>query len=217
MPIPPLDPHKRDEVLRLKAKGYTYRQISDMADVSIGMVSKIANAEPRTSRIDEYAEFHREKFLELKERFNTWIGNTDKIKAPKSKPGRRIKALAINDIHAPMHNEQALAKAIRDNASADECWIVGDFLDLFNFSRYVKFKRPFSPVQEFQAGQAILNVLAESFPIVRVLHGNHDERFVIGWLGTKGFHRRSSSSFPSCILISAPRWPRCAPASPTSR
>jgi hypothetical protein len=177
MPTPKLDPQKQSEVLRLKAKGYTNRQVADMADIAIGTVSNVVNAAPRESRIDEYKAFHREKFVELEERFNSWIGNSRKVKAPKPKPGKRIKALVINDIHAPFHNEEALASAIHAHRDSDECWVVGDLLDLFNFSRYEKYSRPFSAVEEFQSGQIILNKLAATFSVVRVLHGNHDERF----------------------------------------
>lgn len=134
---------------------------------------------PKVDRIEEFAEFHKEKFSELKDRFNKWIGNTGKLtKPPKKSAGKHVRAFVINDVHAPFHREDVLAKAIHQNRDCDECWVVGDLLDLFTFSRYEKYARPFSPVEEFQSGQIIINKLAETFPIVRVMSGNHDERFL---------------------------------------
>jgi len=123
----------------------------------------------------------QEQFQELLDQFNTLIGDTKSVKIPKSRSIAEKKNLVINDIHAPFHNEEALAEAIRTNLDADECWVPGDLLDLFTFSRYEKYSQPFSAVEEFQSGRAIIRTLSETFPKVKVMSGNHDDRF-IKWL-----------------------------------
>jgi UDP-2,3-diacylglucosamine pyrophosphatase LpxH len=161
---------------------WTHRQVAEEVGCGEGSVStykKIPLLPQEHDRIEEYADYHKERFHLLLGRFNKWIGDTDKPKSPpKKRVGKRIKAAVCNDIHAPFHNEEAFAKFIRQNRDADECWVVGDVLDLFSFSRYEKTSRPFSPVEEFQSGRAVIKTLSEHFPLVRVLHGNHDDRFV---------------------------------------
>lgn len=149
--------------------------------MSKSVLSAVEAAARGTSAVDlnASAEVNRERFLELQERFKFWLGDTGRVaKAPKRKAGKRKKILVLNDIHAPFHNEAALARAINDNRDADECWVVGDVLDLFSFSRYDKTSRPFSPIEEFQSGRVIMAGLAEAFPTVRVMHGNHDDRYI---------------------------------------
>lgn len=183
---PKLDPAKRDEILRLKARGYGYKQIAEMTDCALGTISNVVNDvgghNEKNDRIDVYSKYHRTKFLELQERFNKWIGDTGKPpKPPKRSKSSKLTALVINDLHVPFHNESALAYAISCNKDADECWVPGDLLDLFSFSRYEKYSAPFSPCEEFQHGRVVIRALAERFAKVRVMHGNHDERF-IKWL-----------------------------------
>lgn len=185
---PPKTPEAtRQKVLSLASVG-SQQWIAEQCGISQAMVSKIIRSLPadplekdkpqEPDRIEEFAQYHKEKFLHLQERFLKWVGDTaPKKKTIVSKNGQRKKILELNDIHAPFHNEEALAKAIRDNLDSDEVWIGGDLLDLFGVSRYPKSRITFSLVEEFQAGRAILRTLSETFPIVRVMGGNHDERW----------------------------------------
>jgi len=183
MANPKLDPQKVAEVKRLLARGYTYRLIAEMADVGLGTVSHVASGvhDGERDRIDEYAAFHREKFRELKERFDKWIGNTAKLrKPPSAKKSKRKRRVLCNDLHAPFHNERVFAEFIaRERGIADEVIVGGDVMDMWNFSRYDKVKRKFQPVEEFQSGQNIYNTLSENFAVVRVLTGsNHHDRLL---------------------------------------
>lgn len=120
-----------------------------------------------------------EKFETLLYEFNKWIGDAKPAskKAPYLLKSEK-KNLVLNDLHSPFHDEEALAKAIGDNLDADEVWIAGDLQDLFGFSRYDKYVAPFSPVEEFQSSRVIIRTLSEKFPKVKVMSGNHDDRFL---------------------------------------
>lgn len=175
----------RAKIAELLEQGLSGRAVARSLGVSKSSVERYRDVSPekpktvQPDRIEEHAAWHKEKFLELQERFKKWIGDTDKVRTVRTSLTRksRVKILELNDIHAPFHNEEALAQAINDNRDADECWIGGDLLDLFGVSRYPKSRMAFSLVEEFQAGRMIIKTLAETFPIVRVMSGNHDERW----------------------------------------
>lgn len=186
MPQPPLPKAKRDRIVELHNLGYKQQRIADELGVATGTVSKFVRGLPadpllkdipvERDMIAELAVYHREKFDELQHKYRQWIGDTGRRTHPKPKPSSRKVAAVCNDLHAPFHREDALVEFIRRNKGADECWVVGDVLDLFCVSRYEKREQHFSPVEEFQAGQNVMNQLAENFPVVRVMHGNHDDR-----------------------------------------
>jgi hypothetical protein len=143
-------------------KPFSARAIARRLGLSKDSVVKYSGPEfaeeqdAKHDRIEEFAQYHREKFLELQDRFNKWIGDTDKPKSTgKSKPKKRIKAAVGNDIHTPYHKEWAVGRFIADNRDADVAWIPGDVMDLLSFSHYPKSSQKFSAVEEFQAsGQA---------------------------------------------------------------
>lgn len=160
------------------------------------------NILPKADRIEEFAAYHKEKFLHLQERFLKWIGDTGpKPKPPKGKPGKRKKILELNDLHCPFHNEEALARAINEHSDSDECWIGGDLYDLFGVSRYPKSRQHFSLVEEFQSGRAVLRTIAERFPVVRLIGGNHDERWK-KYLVSKAIP-------PDVLEFMRTAWPNC--------
>jgi hypothetical protein len=183
MPTPALDREVHEQILAMMGRKPrpTMAQIADECGVSVGTVSrwaKVPLAQREEDRIDRFAKHHKERFDELLGRYKKWIGDTNPLRPPKAKSNKRKKNLVLNDIHAPFHNEEALLCALRTHADADECWVAGDVLDLFCVSRYPKSRQDFSLVEEFQSGQAVIRLLAETFPVVRVLHGNHDERYL---------------------------------------
>lgn len=190
MPTRRLSDDKRKAIVLLHSHpaNYTNQQIAETVGCSEGSVSNVRRHLPpdplekdkpvEVDRIEELAAHHKQRFHELQERFRKYIGDTASFSHPKSKSSKNKKALCLNDLHVPFHHESALAAALRDNADADELWIPGDFLDLFNFSRYDKYTRPFSVWEEIATGRAVMRELASRFPVVKVMHGNHDERFV---------------------------------------
>lgn len=86
--------------------------------------------------------------------------------------------LCINDVHIPYHDEEKFHWIVENyKGKVDFCVVRGDFSDLLAFSRFDK--RPgsqFTAVQEMRAVAANLVYLAESFPKVVMMNGNHDNR-----------------------------------------
>jgi transcriptional regulator with XRE-family HTH domain len=183
----PLSPEVAAHILEVSQQhpNWTNKDIANEVGVAAGTVHNVLTGKVKVEtadRIEKYAKFHRATFLERMEDFKKWIGDTDRPPKPKTASRhKRKKNLVCNDIHAPFHDKAAVGKMIRDNPDADEVWIAGDVMDLFSFSRYEKYSQPFSAVQEFQEGRAFIRLLAERYPKVRVMSGNHDDRFA-KWL-----------------------------------
>lgn len=114
--------------------------------------------------------------------FNEFIKYSGKAPAAKySKKTasiKRKKIVLINDLHVPYHNEEALAEVIKTEAhDTDLLLIGGDFLDLFSVSRYDKFNVHHSLQYEFTQGKAVINTLASYFKKIKIISGNHDDRW----------------------------------------
>ena len=84
----------------------------------------------------------------------------------------------VPDIHAPFHDEQMLASLIaREADRTDLAVLVGDVADCYSVSRYSK--NPFSKVSfeyEWASVSAVVQLLAENFPRIIWVAGNHDKR-----------------------------------------
>jgi predicted phosphodiesterase len=105
------------------------------------------------------------------------LGSYERIQAPIRPSGDREKILLLNDIHAPYHRQDLLAQIVSEEARDTDLVIIGgDLSDSFCKSRYVKYKQHFSDTDEFRAVRALLQFLAENFPRVILMRGNHDER-----------------------------------------
>jgi hypothetical protein len=85
---------------------------------------------------------------------------------------RRFEILHISDLHVDQHDEGLLNRVLSRHCGADVVVLNGDFLDIYNYSRYDKLKnRPIE--RELEAGIRILEHLAYSFPVVVVTDSNH--------------------------------------------
>lgn len=99
--------------------------------------------------------------------------NTETLNRILNKSKRKI--LVISDIHLPFVDEEKLQKAVDLNRTADMVVIAGDLLDGYSISRWRKeLDVPFQ--QEIDHGLRFLEYLANTFPWVRIIHGNHDDR-----------------------------------------
>ncbi len=202
MPTPPLSQAKRQEILRLKGEGKSHQKICDALGVGLGTVSKVVHADPllveessqltakelANRAIDDHAEWHKEKFLELQERFKKWVGDTAKPVARKACNKTKATTYFIaNDLHSPFVNLEAFGKAVMEAkaAGATEAIIPGDLMDLHSVSRYPKTRKSFSLVEEMQGARATVRTLAENFDRVYLMEGNHDERW-FKWLVSMG-------------------------------
>jgi predicted phosphodiesterase len=87
----------------------------------------------------------------------------------------RQRVLVLPDIHAPYHHPQMLADAIEAERKADICVVMGDVSDSYALSRFDKTHR--APVEEeIRHVELILKTLSETFPVVKIIRGNHDAR-----------------------------------------
>lgn len=186
---PPRIPQEVREKVKSLASVGSQLWIAEQCGVSQGLVSRILRELPpdqlekdkpvERDTIEEFAAYRKERFLELQARFLKWLGDTGPKPKPPTKKSHALKKNAvINDLHVPFHHERALAQFLKENTDAEECWIAGDLFDLWSFSRYPKARQDFTPVEEFQQGRAVLRELASRFRRVRVMSGNHDDRWL---------------------------------------
>lgn len=85
--------------------------------------------------------------------------------------------LAINDLHVPYHDEDRFRYTIETNrGKVDTCVVVGDVSDLYAFSRYPHRAQKFTAVEEMIGTATVITAIAEAFPEVIIMPGNHDDR-----------------------------------------
>lgn len=89
------------------------------------------------------------------------------------------KAAIISDIHLPYHDLAALTVALQaaKKAKCDTLIILGDLLDFYQLSRFLKDPRARSVAEELNAAKDFLKTCVKMFPRVIWKYGNHDERF----------------------------------------
>ena len=90
-------------------------------------------------------------------------------------PHGRTRGLVISDLHSPFQEERFLEMALATDA--DWCIIVGDPMEQYAFSRFVKFK-PVTWQEEETATREVLTRIAKRFERVICIPGNHDARLV---------------------------------------
>lgn len=86
-----------------------------------------------------------------------------------------LKILTISDLHIPMHNTDVIADALINHADADILVINGDYLDVYTPSKWPKEKE-ICLKHEYKIGLELLNMLANIFPKVILVSGNHEKR-----------------------------------------
>lgn len=85
----------------------------------------------------------------------------------------RLKIVVVSDIHAPFHDVPALTHIAKAEADADVCVVLGDLGDGYSLSRFVKYETvPYEA--ELAAITQILERFSETWPLVKLLEGNHD-------------------------------------------
>jgi len=102
---------------------------------------------------------------------------------PKYAPGELEKVGLINCIHTGVHSEKNLVKAITwfKSKRIDRLIIAGDLMDCISMT-HSGYRRNIRPRQwvplktELGIAKAILHVLAESFPLINLISGNHPDR-----------------------------------------
>ena len=89
------------------------------------------------------------------------------------------KAAIISDVHLPYHDLPALTAALQASkkAKCDTLIILGDLLDFYQLSRFLKDPRQRSVAEEIEQAKEFLRVCKNMVARVIWKYGNHDERF----------------------------------------
>lgn len=89
-----------------------------------------------------------------------------------------MRDLFIPDLHFPFCNMDALHEVYRFNQKfkADRVWQLGDMVDFYNFSRFIKSALAPSLSQEVKQAAKQIAQFTKWFPKVTALTGNHEKR-----------------------------------------
>lgn len=177
-----LSPAAQAKIQELLGQGKSKRRIAAIMGLSDSTVRKYADAFMREPSVSDENEA-REKFLELQHNFRKLIGWNGKVTPAKKHPvGKELRITAVGDVHVPAQDDEALAHIVRETKDVTDILVdCGDSADNYNFSRYEKYKRTHSALDELTRLQAYYVNLAETYPEVHIMWGNHDARF-IKWL-----------------------------------
>ena len=119
--------------------------------------------------------------------FTDWLGW--KNYKPSSPPEVTVKdqynrILVLNDLHVPYHDRTKLKYIVENHkGKVDLCVVAGDLSDQYRTSRFPKRRHTHDFKAELQEVAAVITYLAESFPRVMLMIGNHDgrlEKYMIG-------------------------------------
>lgn len=108
-----------------------------------------------------------------------------------------MKRLFIPDTHFPFTNMRLLEEVYQFNRTfkADEVYQLGDFVDFYGFTRFVKDPTAPSTVQELNEAKKQIKQFAKWFPRVTILQGNHEKRL----------HKRANEAgIPNFVLKGLP-------------
>lgn len=120
-------------------------------------------------------------FDDAYEAYRTWLGiaQPPRILTNLSPAQDQRRIVVVNDLHDPFKDEAAFAEMLRrEKGKADLCILAGDGADMWSWSRWPKGTYRCSPKDELLAHKKTLNALAETFPEVIILAGNHVDRAV---------------------------------------
>ena len=135
---------------------------------------------PKVLEVSPIKGIYSLSFDEILQKYREFIGwQNATLPAPEQGPNDPdyLNGIIISDIHAPFHDEEKFAKMIaQTRGTVDVCILAGDGPDFHNYSRFIKYGQHFSIQEEHKSFMAVLATLAESYPEVLMLPGNHDER-----------------------------------------
>lgn len=100
----------------------------------------------------------------------------NRIPEPLPRPEGRYEAVILSDLHCPDERKDLIAEVCARHAGKD-CYIVGDLNDFERFSRFdcIDWRAP-SLIEALRHTDALLEVMAQSFPRIFLMFGNHDLR-----------------------------------------
>lgn len=180
----PRSPEVLNFLLELEARGLTRTEMAYELYTDLGIQTTTDRVRHALDAAKRQRTFIADKPIPVRmpyyEKYEKYIKgdeavekNASLLSSIMSKPRRKI--LALSDLHVPFTDEAKLQKAIELNRGADICVLGGDVLDQYGCSRWRK-KEDIPHEQEIDGGVRLLEYLSETFPVVLILRGNHDER-----------------------------------------
>ena len=138
----------------------------------------------RRSSIIEYISNKKGKGifegLDDNEEFNDFVEAKNDIKEVKkyieNKYGDEVSIAAINDLHIPKLNYDALEKFLLKNQDCDILMVSGDYLDYASISSFGNV-REITVEKEFKIGFEVMKRLSNMFEDVVIINGNHENRW----------------------------------------
>lgn len=94
---------------------------------------------------------------------------------PKAKVKKRRRVVIIPDLHVPHHEPQMLQYILTKERQADVVVLAGDLIDSYAVSHFVTYERV-TPEYEWAQATLVVGAIAETWPDIRVIIGNHDKR-----------------------------------------
>lgn len=180
----PRETHLLNYILELDARGYSRNEITydlykekgihtstDRVRHALDYARTVRNAiadKPIPVRMPYY-----DKYASIIKGDEVIAKNSSLLSSVMEMSKRKILVLA--DLHVPFTDEDKLQRAVELNRSADICVLAGDVLDQYGCSRWRK-KIDVPHEQEIDGGVRLLEYLSETFKVVLILRGNHDER-----------------------------------------
>lgn len=156
-----------------RAEGIPYATLQSriraakIAGVTLDTVASEAPDEPQRPRL----AFERE--------WQTWMSEIGMAKDRYAGPAKaraktgRLRILVVPDIHAPFHDQAAVAAMLERERDIDIAVLMGDIGDSYSLSRFLKYDTV-SYEEELASVTLLLQTFSERFPLIRVITGNHD-------------------------------------------
>jgi predicted phosphodiesterase len=177
---------EEEHLLRLLIKTNDYDEIAEEFDRrharslpghlvkrSTEAIRKKCNRDSITS-VTEYADPYASRWEQIKLMQKEYLMDSEALTTGiVENPSRKI--LCLSDIHFPFALTDEIDKAIKLHKDADIVVLNGDILDGYIFSTYSKAKR-IAALKEYMAAFELVKRLSESFNLVIIVRGNHDDR-----------------------------------------
>jgi predicted phosphodiesterase len=185
MPAPPLSrADAQAAVDALAAANGNQRAAADLLKMPVNTFRSRLNRAKAILAEFAPAEQIREPLTSFEEAWAQWmkaIGMAkDRFREPKvSKTDalreRKRKILVVPDLHAPFHEPEMFAAMLDAEKDADHVICIGDLGDSYALSRFEKYERmPYR--DEWASVNLCMQELANRFPSVEIIIGNHDAR-----------------------------------------
>lgn len=133
--------------------------------------------------IDDLKTYQADAYKRAYAKFSKLV---NRIKIPKKKVDtKKGKILLFGDNHAPFHNKEMLAYLITNHYDAEQLFISGDLCDCYGVSPFDK-ELDITLAEEIVEDTLLIDMIANTWPNIKILRGNHDSNRVLKYFQKKG-------------------------------